>query len=184
MVNFTKTLPRRFLPLDVVIKTSPENINEIEMGINGQLDDQSMELGTARRKLLKMKSSEQHKQLLSVRAVFSTTAMYLLKRLPLQNMLLKSMTCLRPLKRLEQSSVAAVEVLSTQLHMEENTIVNIVDEWNVYQLEDDLEEKERVDYYWKEVISQKQKGGKPKYKFLLLLIKRALILPHGNADVE
>lgn len=68
--------------------------------------------------------------------------------------------------------------------MEENTIVNIVDEWKVYQMEDDLEEKERVDYYWKEVISQKQEGGKPKYKFLPLLIKRALILPHGNADVE
>ena len=113
-----------------------------------------------------MKSSEQHKQLLGVRAFFSTTAI----KVPY-----KSVVKFSPLKRFEQSSVADVEVLSRQLHLEEKTIENIVDELKVYQIEDDLKEKERVDYYWKEVISQKQEGGNPNCKFLPLLIKRALI---------
>ena len=64
-------------------------------------------------------------------------------------------------------------------------VLHLVDEWKVYQTEDGLSnEYERIDYYWRNIFSMKMEDGKIKYKCLPELVKNALILPHGNADVE
>ncbi|XP_053405310.1 titin homolog [Mercenaria mercenaria] len=62
--------------------------------------------------------------------------------------------------------------------------VNIVDEWKVYQTEDDLKEEDRIDHYWRQVFVKKLDSGQLKYRFLLQLVKKALVLPHGNLEVE
>ena len=55
----------------------------------------------------------------------------------------------------------------------------------MYQSEDGLSnEYERIDHYWKNIFSMNMEDGKIKYKCLPELVKSALILPHGNADVE
>ena len=45
-------------------------------------------------------------------------------------------------------------------------------------------ERCRIDHYWRNIFSMKMEDGKIKYKCLPELVKSALILPHGNADVE
>lgn len=46
------------------------------------------------------------------------------------------------------------------------------------------EEYERIDHYWKSILSMKVDDGKIKNKCLPDLVKIALVLPHRNADVE
>ena len=43
---------------------------------------------------------------------------------------------------------------------------------------------ERINYYWRNTFSMKMEDGKTKYKCLPEMVKSALILPHGNTDVE
>ena len=55
----------------------------------------------------------------------------------------------------------------------------------MYQTKDGLSnEYERIDHYLRNIFSMKIEDGKIKYKCLPELVKSALILPHGNADVE
>jgi len=42
----------------------------------------------------------------------------------------------------------------------------------------------RVDHYWRNIFKIASGEGQTKYPFLQKLIKSALVLPHGNADVE
>jgi hypothetical protein len=71
-----------------------------------------------------------------------------------------------------------VEILARQLYHDEAMIVHLVDEWRIYQTEDGLaEEYEIIDHYWRSIL-------KIKYKCLPDLMKTALVLQHGNADVE
>ena len=75
--------------------------------------------------------------------------------------------------------------LDRALHCDEETVLHLVDEWIVYQTEDGLLNKyERIDHYWRYIFSMKMEDGKINYKCLPELVKSALILPHGNADVE
>ena len=74
-----------------------------------------------------------------------------------------------------------VEVLARKLQ----AVLHLVDEVKVYQTEDGLSnEYQRIDHYWQNILSMKMEDGKIKYKCLPELVKSALILPHGNADVE
>ena len=47
-----------------------------------------------------------------------------------------------------------------------------------------VNEYERIDHYWRNIFSMRIEDGKIKCKCLPELVKSALILPHGNADVE
>ena len=78
-----------------------------------------------------------------------------------------------------------MEVLARELHCDEERVLHLVDEWKVYQTEDGLwNEYERIDHHWRNIFSMKMEDGKIKYKCFLGLVKSALILPHGNTDVE
>ena len=95
------------------------------------------------------------------------------------------MTCLSPVRWFDESSVSGVEVLAREGHCYEETVLHLVDKWKVYQTEDGLSnEYERIDHYWTNVFSMKMEDGKIKYKCLPELVKSALIIPHGKADVE
>lgn len=72
-------------------------------------------------------------------------------------------------------------------------IASLTDEWNLYQIDQkttemltDLQTNPHIciDHYWKAVIEQKGSTGELKYPTLSKVIKAAIILPHGNADVE
>jgi len=46
------------------------------------------------------------------------------------------------------------------------------------------DEKTRLDHYWREVFKLKTSSGSTQYLHLTDVVKAALVLPHGNADVE
>ena len=115
----------------------------------------------------------------------SAVAKYMIRRLPLDIVVLKAVTCLSPVRRFDESSVSDVEVLAIELHCDEETVLHLVDEGKVYQTEDGLSnEYERIGHFWRNIFSMKMEDGKIKYKCLPELVKSALILPHWNAGVE
>lgn len=76
----------------------------------------------------KMKSEHQHKEILGIRSFYCAIAQYLINRLPFNNVLLKSLSYLNPVRRFDQSSVSDGEILARQLHYDEAMIVHLVDE--------------------------------------------------------
>ena len=46
------------------------------------------------------------------------------------------------------------------------------------------DEKTRVDHYWRDVFKLKTSNGNTNYPHLTKVVKAALLLPHGNEDVE
>ena len=125
-------------------------------------------------------------EIVGVRSFYCTVTKYLIKRLPVQNAVLKSITYITSSKRFADTSLTEVEPLARQFGYPEKTIVNIKDEWKMYMANDDLgfEALAKIDHFWREVMNSKHSGGKRKYIVLPELAKKALVLLHGNADVE
>jgi len=71
-------------------------------------------------------------------------------------------------------------------------IDKVADEWTVYSIEKLPEslvtaakdKPVRVDHYWREMLFITTAVGEPKYPFLCVLDRTALVLPHSNTDVE
>lgn len=120
-----------------------------------------------------------------MRAFFSATVTYLLKKLPLENKLLQSLGCLNP-QKLETASPQEIEYVAKKLNIPEEEVARVSDEWKVLSIAGDApkEKPKRVDHFWRKVFEIEQSNGKPKYPFLAKVVKHALVLPHGNADVE
>lgn len=162
-----------------------------------QLSDTDIVLGETVRKALKAVAKEKHRGLImSMRQFYSTAATYLATRLPLQNELLCNLTYLEPKQSLSVESTKAVEDIAKKLpNIADTDVGAIVDEWKLYQVErsavalsegtPDADDKSvRIDHYWRNVMSQMGPNNACKFPKLSLLIKSALVLPHGNADVE
>ena len=79
-------------------------------------------------------------------------------------------------------------------------IDSLSDEWNLYQLDDisleffktkvfnengkEILLKERVDHYWRRIEIMKIAVGDLEYPLIIKVVKAALSLAHGNAEVE
>lgn len=74
---------------------------------------------------------------------------------------------------------------------------SVLDEWKTYQVDDGIEDNwfiaektqsevkyHRIDSYWAHVFNTKNRDGKCRYSALSKVVKCALVLAHGNADVE
>ena len=106
-------------------------------------------MGAAGQELSGLKhESHKRKEILGVRSFYSAVAKYMIKRLPLDNVVLKAVTCLSPVRRFDETSVSDVEVLSRKLYCDEEMVLHLVDEWKVYQPEDGYE---RIDHYLERV---------------------------------
>lgn len=111
---------------------------------------------------------------------------FLQTRLPLGNKLLRFLSCLNPENRMT-NTMSAIEYVAKQLKIPETDITNVSDEWRMYLHDVDVkmpDEKTRVDHYWREVFKLKTSSGNPKYPHLTNVVRAALVLPHGNVDVE
>ncbi len=123
--------------------------------------------------------------------VLTTSAQYLQKKLPLKNVLLQNIRCLNPSLRKEQMTNQMI--LSVLLHIphvssEPNVADKIAREWHIYQHDTDILESwsqdANIDQYWAHIFKLRDVLGQPKYPNLCLLVKAALSLSHGQADVE
>lgn len=155
------------------------------------LSDADIILGETVRKLLASVPRERQKKLtLSMRSFYSSAAMYLATRLPLNNELLSNLSYMQPSQSVLPESTKAVHSIAQTLHnIRDDDIAAILDEWRQYQ-NDDLKPDEytsaqlHIDHYWRSVMSLKGADGNYKYVKLSKLLKSAIVLPHGNADVE
>ena len=78
-------------------------------------------------------------------------------------------------------------MLARKFHLPDSSIVTVKDEWKILCLGDNMKSFssiKRVDHFWRDIFVLKRSGGQPKYPCLTDLIKTALVIPHGNADVE
>ena len=101
--------------------------------------------------------------------------------------------------RQEAFTLKGIQILSKRLLVSVD-INSLSDEWKLYQLHDisleffktkDFNEngeetllKERVDHYWRKIELMKNAVGDLKYPLIIKVVKVALSLAHGNAEVE
>ena len=128
---------------------------------------------------------------------------YLANKLPLSNVLLKNLACLSPLLRTEPSSLQMIGAVVASLPYcnSSETSDRVLREWRSYQeaeVPEDfyIEAKgqnsdgtayvkyKRLDSYWHRIIQMTDHHGEPKYQTLATVVKLALSISHGQADVE
>jgi len=121
---------------------------------------------------------------------------YLQERLPLQNKFLLSVQCLKPSMRSIPDSIQMINTLAASVpHMacEMKFLDSVFTEWRMYQADADISPEwiesadghvASVDEYWSQVAKQKDGLGTPKYINLMFVVKAALCISHGQADVE
>ena len=153
-----------------------------------------LEIGEAtRQNLTDLSEKEIDEFFLDIRKIYSTIAKQLIRTLPLKNDLLRHLKCLHPSMRLADSSHTSIMNIARRLPqmITPDDIDRVNAEWLVYQNERIPEEWFRkfdgfqsIDYYWKNILTLKTISGTEKFISLAKLVKCALSLSHGNADVE
>ena len=101
----------------IVNSMAPEELKSADLGISNQLSDEHILMGAARQELCGLKhESHKRKEIFGVRSFYSAVAKNMIRRLPLDNLVLKAVTGLSPVRRFDESSVSDVEVLARELH--------------------------------------------------------------------
>ena len=100
--------------------------------------------------------------------------------------LLRFLPCLNPDRR-SDASLRAIEFVASKLRTPAADIANVSDEWRLYIYDEETRKPEkatRVDHYWSDIFQLQTANGNPRYPLLTRIVKAALVLPHGNSDVE
>ena len=163
--------------------------NQIDVSSSSQLSDDELLIGEPTRKALKkLTDVQKNKSLIGMRACLGAIAIYLRKKLPLENKVLKSLGFLNPQNISTVSGkVQDVQFIARTFQMKVLDIVNVTDEWKVLCMDDDVKSilrNQRVDHFWRQIFSLQTSAGEARYPYLTNVIKSGLVLPHGNADVE
>lgn len=100
---------------------------------------------------------------------------------------LKYFTCFSPENIKNVVSVRYASKIASLLPLKNVDCDQAENEWKLLQFDLDirpsLNEEERIDKFWSKIISLKT-GSFDRYPTLKLLVKSALAISHGNADVE
>ena len=191
-VSILKNVLGRFIKKEVLDKQRVSDLNFDS--VDYKLSDESLEIGEGARKILSDLSVVKRKMFtLGVRVFFKTAVKHLLKKLPLDNGILKKCKVFNPLSRFVDWFSKAIKDLPTDLHVDVN-LTRLSDEWRMYQLDkipdnwytiaEQPEKHERIDVYWNKVSGIKNDFGVIKYPQVIKMVKSALIFAHGNSDVE
>ena len=99
--------------------------------------------------------------------------------------ILKNLRCLHPAERCSNRSCNDILKLARQLPINIDTDL-LLDEWRLLQLEKDTKGSAdyRIDLYWQQYFDKKSIAKEEKYPNVVKVIKAALSLIHGSADVE
>ena len=133
-----------------------------------------------------------------MREFYKVCTSYLLLKLPLTN-IIRCSKVLQPSLRQEAFTLKGIRILGKRLLVSVD-IDSSSDEWKLYQLDDipleffktkglnengeEILLKERVDHYWRKIELMKNAVGDLKYPLIIKVVKVALSLAHGNAEVE
>ena len=80
-----------------------------------------------------------------------------------------------------------MEYIATKLQIQAADIANVSDEWRLYLHDKDIKKPDkdtRVDHYWRRIFKLQTTNGNSRYLLLTRIVKTALVLPHGNSNVE
>ena len=198
----------RFLKADVFSGKSGNEYPQIQLGRKNQVEDSNLEIGDKTHSHFNKLSEQCQKDfLLGVQEFHKVCTSYLLK-LPLTNIIIR---CCKVLQRsLQQEdftlkgipwvfTLKGMPILGKRLLVSVD-INSLSDKWKLYQLGDisleffktrDFNEngeeillKERVGRYWRKIELMKNAVGDLKYPLIIKVVKAALSLAHGNAEVE
>ena len=171
-------------------------LSEINLDdVNDRLSYKEVEIGEeTRRAISKFSSEQQRKFELGAVSFLVASTKHLVKRLPLGNVILRSVRVLKPGARKESWTLKGIKILGRRLNTRED-IDRLADEWRVYQQETidedwymdsdvDPPKHVRVDHYWRKVEGIKNGMGEKKFPTIMNVIKTAIVLGHGNAEVE
>ena len=187
MTSLVKTFLLRFVKGEVVASVTLPGLAKLDVSRHNQVPDGELVIGEQTRQAVKkLKEDQQKASFLGMRLFFTTVSNFLQTRLPLGNKLLRFLSCLNPENRMT-NTMSAIKYVAKELKIPETDITNVSDEWRMYLHDVDVkmpDEKTRVDHYWREVFKLKTSSGNTKYPHLTNVVKAALVLPHGNADVE
>ena len=107
-------------------------------------------------------------------------------KLPLDNDLLQLLECLNPQKRENKSTLLSIQGFTKVLQPILN-VTEVVDEWKVFQVENDLpgyNPKERIELFWNTIFQLQSADGDLRYKLQPVVIKSALLLGQTIAESE
>ena len=187
MVDLVKTFLLRFMKGEAVEAVQSYKLSTLDLARHSQLPDGDLVIGQpTRRELKKLKEDKQKAELLGIRSFFTTVTAFLQSRLPFENKLLRFLSCLIPERR-SNASLRAIEYVATKLRIQAADIANVSDEWRLYLHDKDITKPDkdtRVDHYWRRIFKLQTTNGNSRYPLLTRIVKTALVLPHGNSDVE
>ena len=155
--------------------------------ITKQLPDKEIVIGESTRQVLGQLTPDQQKgAMLGMRSFFKATTSYLQSKLPLDNDFLRQLGCLNPLKREKKSTLVSIQSITSALQPA-ISVSELVDEWKVYQVDNDLppyNPGERIEVFWNGVFQLRSADGDLRYKLLPSVVKSALVLAQTNAESE
>ena len=187
MVDLVKTFLLRFMKGEAVAAVQSYKLSTLDLARHSQLPDGDLVIGEpTRRELKKLKEDKQKAELLGIRSFFTIVTVFLQSRLPFENKLLRFLSCLNPEMR-SNASLRAIEYVATKLRIQAADIANVSDEWRLYLHDKDitkLDKDTRVGHYWRRIFKLQKTNGNSRYPLLTRIVKTALVLPHGNSDVE
>lgn len=209
--DFIQCFLARFVKREVLNNKSVTDLAALTFRSDIILAADELDIGTEARKIVNVLKRDQKTYGAAktfghdVTKFFKAIGEYLLAKLPLNNVLLQNLTCLSPQMRTSepektvQMIAAVVNALPCCNTAEMKD--NVTREWREYQAEvisDDyfVAEKgqdangmpfvkyRRIDNYWQRVLQITDSRGEAKYPHLGKVVRVALCLSHGQADVE
>lgn len=96
--------------------------------------------------------------------------------------ILRSLSCIRPDQVKLKVSHKRIQILATYLPVPYDA-EKLADEWKLVQLEKN-EPSCRIDHFWSKLFVMRNTDGSSKYPTVTSVIKAALTLSHGNAEIE
>ena len=102
--------------------------------------------------------------------------------------IIKNFRFLKPSEKLSTRSTNDLLIIAKELPFQNDFDVDrLTDEWKLFKLQDESSSEQnslRIDVYWNLIITQKSENGNLMYPLLSKVVKAALSVSLGNADVE
>lgn len=130
-----------------------------------------------------LSESEKFNFLKAAKQHYMVACVYIIEKTSLSSNFLKKLRCFHPLERKSIRSCREIVAVAKTLQIDV-PYDRLVDEWKALQLEKENVQSGRIDVYWENLLSLKGSGDKLKYPSVSMVVKAALILSHGNAEVE
>ena len=185
----------RFIRKDLLVNKAARKLSKICLEVlENHLAYSELEIGEkTRQEIEKLSEEKQKKFVLGAKSFLIAATKHLVNKLPLDNLILRSTIVLNPDVSSEDWAPKAIRILAKELKVSVD-LDNLADEWRMYQLENipvdwhtETEEPRkpiRFDHFWRKVDELKDSTGKRKYPSMMKVVKTALVLGHGNAEVK